>query len=64
MPLCDIVYEKVSICTLMWLIASLTNAKWFEVFFDQVEVRFWSWHAEDFAEREQQLAGKNEQLAA
>lgn len=51
------------ICTLMWLIASLTNAKWFEVFFDQVEVRFWSWHAEDFAEREQQLAGKLEQAA-
>lgn len=51
------------ICILMWLIASLTNAKWFEVFFDQGNVLFWSLTAEDFAEREQQLAGKLEQAA-
>ena len=55
-------YDK-DICTVMWLIASLTNAKWFEVFFDQGNVLFWSMTAEDFAEREQQLAGKLEQAA-
>lgn len=53
-----------SICTLMWLIASLTNAKWFEVFIDQGEVLFWSMTAEEFAKREQQLGSKYKQLAA
>ena len=52
------------ICILMWLIASLMNTQWFEIFINQGEFLFWSRTAEDFAEREQQLAGKNEQLAA
>ena len=52
------------ICILMWLIASLMNSKWFEVFIDQDEVLFWLMTAEKFAKREQQLGGKYKQLAA
>lgn len=51
------------ICILMWMIASLMNAKWFEVCLDQELVRFYPMTAEQFAEREKYLAG-NEKLAA
>lgn len=52
------------ICILMWLIASLENTKWFEVSIDPDVVLFWSLTAEQVAQREQQISGNGNLLAA